>query len=506
MKKRLFYLMLCSIFTVIFFSAPLLAAEQSTATGINVQYHTQAEIRSFLATGGAKAGDNTTYGVSPSFSQPFSSGSLSSGSLYSALAMVNQIRYIAGVSSQITLNTAYNGYAQDAAFLQYLNGTISHAPSRPAGVSDSLYNSGYKGASSSNVAMGYATLNSAILSGWMGDSDSYNLDRVGHRRWILYPELSATGFGAVEKYYAMYVFDSDASSPYYGVAWPAQNMPMDYFANSDPWSISMGQAVDINTASVQLVRLSDGHTWNFSKADQSDGYFNVNNDTYGDPGCIIFRPNNISYAAGDSFSVTVSGLSKTVTYQVNFFSLTTSGFSDVPDNQWYAPYVTDLAAKGILSGKSDGIFDPNGTIKRGEFAKILATASREDLGAYQGNTKFSDVAQSMWYAKYIQWASAKGIVNGTSSTTFAPEANITRQEMAVMIKRYADYKKITLTKTVTVVTFADSSSIASWARDAVSNLQQAGIINGTGGNQFNPLGNATRAEAAKMISLFLKLQ
>lgn len=506
MKRRFFDLFLCSVFAIILFSAPLLAAEQSAAAGINVQYHTQAEIRSFLATGGAKAGDNTTYGVSPSFSPPFSSGSLSSGTLNSALAMINQIRYIAGVSSNVTLNTAYNGYTQDAALLQYLNGAISHAPTRPAGVSDSLYNSGYKGASSSNVAMGFSTLNTAILSGWMGDSDSYNLDRVGHRRWVLYPELSATGFGAVEKYYAMYVFDSGASSPYYGVAWPAQNMPMGYFANNDPWSISMGQAVDVNTASVQLVRLSDGRTWNFSKANQSDGYFNVNNDAYGDPGCIIFRPNNISYAAGDSFAVTVSGLSKTVTYQVNFFSLTTSGFSDVPDSQWYAPYVTDLAVKGILNGKSDGIFDPNGAVKRGEFTKILAAASGEDLGAYQGNTKFSDVAQNMWYAKYIQWASAKGMVSGTSATTFAPEANITRQEMAVMLKRYADYKKITLPKTVTGVTFADSGSIASWAQDAISNLQQAGIISGIGGNQFNPLGNATRAEAAKMISLFLKLQ
>ena len=504
--KKLFSLLLCSVFIAVAFSAPLLGAEPSAAAGINVQYHTQAEIRSFLATGKAQAGDDTAYGVSPSFSAPFSSGNLSSASLNSALAMVNQIRYIAGIASNVSLNTAYNGYAQDAAFIQYLNNSISHAPARPAGVSDSLYNSGYKGASSSNLAMGFSTLNTAILSGWMGDSDSYNLDRVGHRRWVLYPELSATGFGAVEKYYAMYVFDSGASSPYYGVAWPAQNMPMGYFANSDPWSISMAQSVDVNTASVQLVRLSDGRTWNFSKADQSDGYFNVNNDAYGDPGCIIFRPNDISYTAGDSFAVTVGGLSKTVKYQVNFFSLTTSGFSDVPDDQWYASYVTDLAAKGILSGKSDGIFDPDGTVKRSEFAKILAAASGEDLSAYQGNTGFSDVGQNMWYAKYIQWASAQGIVNGTSTTTFAPEASITRQEMAVMIKRYADYKKVTLTKTVTVVTFADSNAIASWARDAVSGLQQAGIISGTGGNHFNPLGSATRAEAAKMISLFLKFQ
>jgi len=132
--------------------------------------------------------------------------------------------------------------------------------------------------------------------------------------------------------------------------------------------------------------------------------------------------------------------------------------------------------------------------------------NHNDLSAYQGNTKFSDVDRNIWYAKYIQWANEKAIVNGTSAIAFAPEANISRQEMAVMIKRYADYKKITLPKNTAPVTFSDSGSIASWGQGAVSSLQQAGIISGMGNNNFVPLDSAKHAEAAKMISVFLKLQ
>lgn len=179
-------------------------------------------------------------------------------------------------------------------------------------------------------------------------------------------------------------------------------------------------------------------------------------------------------------------------------------FQDVPDNAWFAPFVYDLANQGILDGRSDDIFDPDGNITRGEFAKILAFASQDDLSQYEGTSKFTD-SRGHWSETNINWAYQNGIVKGQSETSFAPNAKITRQEMAVMIKRYADYKGIELPQTNEAITFADDGKIASWAKVEVTAMQQAGIISGRPGNLFDPEGNATRGEAAKMISILLDL-
>ena len=107
----------------------------------------------------------------------------------------------------------------------------------------------------------------------------------------------------------------------YGVAWPAQNMPVEYFGTDFPWSVSMGKNVDITSVKVKLTRESDGKVWNFS-SEEADGYFNVNNAGYGQKGCIIFRPDtSIKYTAGDVFDVDITGLGSDVSYTVNFFSL-----------------------------------------------------------------------------------------------------------------------------------------------------------------------------------------
>ena len=157
-----------------------------------------------------------------------------------------------------------------------------------------------------------------------------------------------------------------------------------------------------------------------------------------------------------------------------------------------------------MNGRSDTIFDPDGNITRGEFAKILAYASQDDLSQYKGTSNFAD-SKGHWSETNINWAYQNGIVKGQSETTFAPNAKITRQEMAVMIKRYADYKGIDLPKSNQAVTFVDDGKIAAWAKAEVTAMQQAGIINGRPGNLFDPEGNASRAEAAKMISVLLDL-
>lgn len=182
----------------------------------------------------------------------------------------------------------------------------------------------------------------------------------------------------------------------------------------------------------------------------------------------------------------------------------TINFSDVAADAWYVSYVYDLAGKGIINGITPTTFDPEGKITRGQFVKILAYASGDDLSAYSGDSVFAD-ANAHWSKANINWAYTNKIVYGKSDTQFAPDANITRQEMAVMIKRYADYKGITLPQTNVPITFTDEAEIAAWVKEAVSAMQQANIISGFPDGTFAPQGNATRAQAAKMISVFLSL-
>lgn len=184
-----------------------------------------------------------------------------------------------------------------------------------------------------------------------------------------------------------------------------------------------------------------------------------------------------------------------------------TNFSDVKRGSWYYISVYDLVSKGIINGKTATTYEPNGNITRGEFAKILATAtlSEDQLNAnYNGAAAFND--SNTWAKKYINWASAVGVVNGTGNGNYSPNAQITRQDMAVMIDRYAkSVRNKTLPEKNAAITFSDDSQISTYAKTSVAAMQKAGIINGKGNNLFAPKENATRAEAAKMISYFLKL-
>lgn len=176
-------------------------------------------------------------------------------------------------------------------------------------------------------------------------------------------------------------------------------------------------------------------------------------------------------------------------------------FSDV--SGWCKDYVNYLAARGIITGSGEGKFAPSANITRAEFAQILANMSGADLSSYISSS-FSDVNTSAWYSKAVAWAYAEGIVLGADGK-FNPNACITRQDIALMLARYAEkIAKTTLDETVNAVTFADQSKISAYAKAAVSTMQQAGIIGGRSNNTFDPQANATRAEASKMIALLLQ--
>jgi hypothetical protein len=177
-------------------------------------------------------------------------------------------------------------------------------------------------------------------------------------------------------------------------------------------------------------------------------------------------------------------------------------FNDLSTVSWAKTYIEALAGREILSGVGDGKFDPNSNVTREQFAKMIVEAF--GLMDETAKTSLSDVDQKAWYAKYVASAQKAGVINGIGGNKFGVGSKISRQDMAVMAYRAAVAANVELEMVNEKETFVDNASIASYAAEAVSIMQQANIINGVGGNMFAPTDNATRAAAAKIIYLLYK--
>lgn len=303
-------------------SEPELSAAASNFES-GAAYHTQDEIRSFVLSHPALQ-KPTTYMEMPSCKVPYSAGLLSAETQQYAINALNQMRYIAGVPADVTLDTGYTKLAQAGSFVNAVNKKMTHFPEKPEGMDDEMYALGREGAGSSNLASGCDNLVDSVLL-WMGDSDSTNIEYVGHRTGLLNPFMKKTGFGAVGGHSAVYVFDPAPSGAdyheYNGIAWPAQNMPVEYFAHFHAWSIQLMDIMTEDGVEVDLRSARDGKTWHFSK-EKSDGYYKVNAWGEGNRGLIVFKPNGITFHAGDHFDVTIKGVyDSPIEYSVDFFSI-----------------------------------------------------------------------------------------------------------------------------------------------------------------------------------------
>ena len=171
-------------------------------------------------------------------------------------------------------------------------------------------------------------------------------------------------------------------------------------------------------------------------------------------------------------------------------------FNDISDYAWAKQHIESLAQRGILSIPYNRKFEPERAITRAEFLKILlltlniTTTEEKDIA-------FSDVSAQSWYYDIVKRGVSCGIVSGVSETEFLPDANISRQDIAVMVKRALVYCGRQLDNKT--ANFTDSDKISQYAYDAVSSLSAAGIINGYENGTFAPQGIATRAEAVVLI-------
>lgn len=201
---------------------------------------------------------------------------------------------------------------------------------------------------------------------------------------------------------------------------------------------------------------------------------------------------------------------KAVVFETSHFSVYGVGyktfvpaFTDITGH-WAADNILFAASRGLLSGTSDTTFSPDTGMTRGMFVTALGRLAGINPDSYQTG-KFTDVKADAYYAPYVNWAAQNGIMEGVTATTFAPDTNINREQMAVIMKNYAAKLGYDLPQTLKAVTFADNTQISSWAKDAVKSMQQAGILAGKVNNRFDPKGTATRAEVATVLRRFVEI-
>ena len=175
-----------------------------------------------------------------------------------------------------------------------------------------------------------------------------------------------------------------------------------------------------------------------------------------------------------------------------------SGFQDVGQNDWFASAVRYVTGKSLMNGKSTTAFAPNENMSRAMLATVLYRMSGETAEA---DSSFRDVSSSAYYAAAVNWASSEGIVNGTGANAFSPNASITREQLAAMLYRYAGEPSVS----ADLSAYTDTDDISPYASKAVEWCVAKGILSGKSATRLAPQDTATRAECAAMLQRFAAL-
>lgn len=175
-------------------------------------------------------------------------------------------------------------------------------------------------------------------------------------------------------------------------------------------------------------------------------------------------------------------------------------FGDVKSGDWFYNDVKYVYDKGMMAGTAADVFAPNATTTRAMIVTILYRL--EGSPAVTGTSAFVDVPAGQWYTDAVNWAAANQIVKGTSATTFAPNASITREQMAAILYRYAQYKGYDVTKKADLSGYSDNGQVSAYAKDALAWANAAKLINGVTNTTLAPQGNATRAQVSAILHRF----
>ncbi len=170
---------------------------------------------------------------------------------------------------------------------------------------------------------------------------------------------------------------------------------------------------------------------------------------------------------------------------------------------WAKPSIDFVTEREIFLGTGQNRFSPNAGMTRGMFVAVIGRLYERSYGSVSGTNTFSDVDTKDYYAKYVAWANENGIIKGVGENKFDPNANVTREQMAVIMSNFATLLKKTAITDVSL-TYPDSASISSWAIEGAKYCQNTKVIEGRTGGIFAPQESATRAEASAIVQRFLK--
>jgi hypothetical protein len=173
-------------------------------------------------------------------------------------------------------------------------------------------------------------------------------------------------------------------------------------------------------------------------------------------------------------------------------------FTDVPSSHWAANYINFVASHEIFNGMGDGTFAPDDNMTRYMFAQVMFNMELDAVGG--SSVSFTDIPSDHWARKAVAWASAKGIINGYSSTEFGGDDNITREQIATMLYRLSGSPEVT---DAAAAGFPDAADISEYASTAMNWAVAAGLMNGMDDGRLAPQENATRAQVATMIQRYI---
>ena len=183
------------------------------------------------------------------------------------------------------------------------------------------------------------------------------------------------------------------------------------------------------------------------------------------------------------------------------FAETPLPFTDVTEGDWFYDAVRYAYETGLMDGVGDNLFAPNSETTRAQLVTILYRLAGEPEPG--GDSGFSDVAAGTWYTDAVAWAAQNGIVNGVSDTEFAPGDDITREQLAAILYRYAACQGYDVSQRADLSGFGDASSISGYAQEALSWAHAQGLVLGFEDGSLRPQGNASRAQIAAVLMRFL---
>lgn len=199
-------------------------------------------------------------------------------------------------------------------------------------------------------------------------------------------------------------------------------------------------------------------------------------------------------AGEDAVTIPLSG-SATVEIVDN-----SSRFDDVAKDSWYSDSVAFVSGHELLSGTGEATFAPDESMTRDMLAQVLHNL--ESNPAAGSSAAFHDGAEEDWYAQAVDWAASEGIVSGYTNVSFGPNDSITREQLAVMLYRYAQTMSYDVSARADLSGYTDAGAISGYAVEAMQWANAAGISNGTSGTTLDPQGSATRAQIAAMLQRF----